>query len=151
LQWLETVVQANGNSIQSMSAGVAGLTKELLGPPTDTLQDASASEGQAPTPKGLAQEMRQFMKERQEHEQKMENLHESVYDLLQQLKSEAAERSHQGIPSVSFSWCSWLMLSDSVLLEQQRVCFEGIVKDVATRKSSNNLKHADGDPLSRSF
>lgn len=81
--------------MQSMAAGISSLTNEVLGsqPNPDGEKEATP---ETSAPKGLAQEIRQYIKERQDQEEKLASLHDSIRGLVQQIRGEAAERSPEG-------------------------------------------------------
>jgi hypothetical protein len=127
--------------MQSIAAGIGSLTNELLGTqPADNGENDIDSE--PPASGGLAQEIRQYLRERQDEEDKIASLHESIKGLAQQIRDEATERSPEG-SYVQFRWATSLKVV-LVLLEQQRIYFEGIVRDFAARKHKKILYSTAG-------
>jgi hypothetical protein len=81
--------------MQSIAAGVFSLTNELLG--TQSAVDGEESHNsEPPIVRGLAQEFRQYLRERRDEEDQLAGLHDSIKGLVQQIKDEAVERSPEG-------------------------------------------------------
>lgn len=81
-----------GNSIQTMAADISLLKNEILGPPQPASGE-KANESEATSPKGLSQEIKQYLKERRGDEDKLLGLHDSIKMLVQQIRDENAQRS----------------------------------------------------------
>lgn len=87
--------------MQSMAGGLNALAGEILGPQPTSEEEAAAMA--ASGPRGLANELRQYMKEKQDQEEKLSSLHDAIQGLVQQIRDEAVERSPEGIRSLIFN------------------------------------------------
>lgn len=87
--------------MQSMAGGLNALASEILGPQPTSEEEAAAMA--AVGPRGLANEIRQHIREKQDQEEKLSSLHDAIQGLVQQIRDEAVERSPEGEQKLSLA------------------------------------------------